>query len=98
MHPEFSDNYTRAREDAADFFVQEIMEIADAAEVDDVQVARLRVDTRKWTASRFNRAYEEKQKREHTGADGGPIGINAAVVAAEMTNEEAANVYKDLMG
>jgi len=61
---EFTDNYARAREDAADFFVQEIMEIADSAKADDVQVAKLRVDTRKWTASRFNRAYIERTSSE----------------------------------
>ena len=61
---EFTDNYARAREDAADFFVQEIMEIADSAEADDVQVAKLRVDTRKSTASRFNRAYIERTAAE----------------------------------
>jgi len=73
LHLAFNDNYARAREDAADYFVQEIMEIADAAEVEDVQVAKLRVDTRKWTASRFNRAYQEKTSKEITGANGGPL-------------------------
>jgi hypothetical protein len=54
----------RAREDAADQFVQEIMDIADEAEPEDVQVAKLRVDARKWTAARFNRAYQDKQTTE----------------------------------
>ena len=98
LHSAFNDNYARAREDAADFFVQEILEIADDAEIDNVQVAKLRVDTRKWTASRFNRAYQEKTSKEISGPDGGPIGITAAVVGAEMTNEEASSVYKDLIG
>jgi len=75
LHDEFSQNYARSREDAADVFVQEIMEIADAAEVEDVQVAKLRVDTRKWTAARFNRAYQEKQGRELSGPNGMPIGV-----------------------
>lgn len=91
LHPEFSDNYAHAREDAADVFVQEIMEIADAAEVEDVQVAKLRVDTRKWTASRFNRAYQEKQGRELSGPNGGPISIS------DMSNWslEEVNAYID---
>ena len=38
------------------------------------------------------------EKTEHTGAGGGPIGIKAVIVGSEMSNEEAANVYKDLMG
>lgn len=78
-HEAFCQNYARAREDAADFFVQEIMEIADTAEIEDVQVAKLRVDTRKWTASRFNRAYQEKTSKEITGVNGGPISIQEIV-------------------
>ena len=66
LHEEFSQNYALAREDAADFFVQEIMEIADGAETDTVQVAKLRVDTRKWTASRFNRAYIDRSATDTT--------------------------------
>ena len=64
LHDSFSQNYARAREDAADQFVQEIMDIADEATVEEVQVAKLRVDTRKWTAARFNRAYQDKQTTE----------------------------------
>ena len=60
----FMHNYARAREDAADHFVQEIKEIADEAENEDIQVAKLRCDVRKWTASRFNRAYQERQITE----------------------------------
>ena len=35
--------------------------IADAATVADVQVAKLRIDARKWTAARFNKAYKDKR-------------------------------------
>lgn len=38
------------------------------------------------------------EKKELSGPNGGPIGITAAVVGAEMTNDEASNVYKELMG
>lgn len=37
-------------------------------------------------------------KKEISGPNGGPIGITAAVVGAEMTNDEASIVYKGLMG
>ncbi len=63
-HDGFMQNYARAREDAADHFVQEIKDIADEAETEDIQVAKLRCDVRKWTASRFNRAYQERQITE----------------------------------
>lgn len=41
---------------------------------------------------------KEATSNEHSGPNGGPIGINASVVVAEMTNDEAAHVYKELMG
>ena len=45
-----------------------------------------------------NKYLPDLKSTELTGEGGGPVGINAAVVIAEMTNEEAANVYKELMG
>jgi hypothetical protein len=50
-HPEFANNYARARDNQADYYADEILEIADNAE--DPQKARLQVDTRKWVASKL---------------------------------------------
>jgi hypothetical protein len=47
----FSDQYARAKDNQADTLADEIMFIADNAE--DVQKARLQVDTRKWIASKL---------------------------------------------
>lgn len=52
-HPEFLNNYEIAKSDQADYMVDEMLEIADEAEPENVQVQRLRVDTRKWAASKF---------------------------------------------
>ena len=43
----------RAREAQADKFFKECIEIADAATQENCNVARLRVDTRKWAAARL---------------------------------------------
>ena len=44
------------------------LEVADRATVEDVQVAKLRVDTRKWLASRLNsKWFGEHQRVEHSG-------------------------------
>ena len=43
----------RAREAQADKYFQEIIEIADAATPETVNVARLRVDSRKFTVARL---------------------------------------------
>jgi uncharacterized protein HemY len=45
---------TRAREEQADKYFQEIVEIADAATPETVNVARLRVDSRKFNARWFS--------------------------------------------
>ena len=60
LHKEFVHNYTRAKEDQADYLVEECLDIADG----DLEPAdkRIRVDTRKWIASRFNvKKYGDKQ-------------------------------------
>src|SRR5262245_39231868 len=44
---------SRAREAQADKFFKECIEIADAATQENCNVARLRVDTRKWAAARL---------------------------------------------
>src|SRR2546426_1135887 len=49
----FLERYARAREAQADKYFQEIIEIADAATPETVNVARLRVDSRKFTVARL---------------------------------------------
>ena len=49
----FRSAYARAREDKAWLWFDEMMTIADAATPDNVQVVRLRVDTRKWALSKL---------------------------------------------
>jgi hypothetical protein len=50
---DFLERYARAREAQADKYFQEIVEIADAATPETVNVARLRVDSRKFTVARL---------------------------------------------
>ena len=50
---DFRDQYARAREAQADKFFNECIEIADTATQENCNVARLRVDTRKWAAARL---------------------------------------------
>lgn len=68
--------YARAREEQAHAIAEEALAIADSEAETSEAVARnrLRVDTRKWLASKIApRLYSERQQLEHTGADGGPI-------------------------
>ena len=83
---EFQAQYARAREARADYLAEELLEIADDSSGDTITDkdgntrvdsefaarSRLRVDTRKWLASKMApRKYGDKI--EHTGADGGAI-------------------------
>ncbi len=94
----FRDQYTRAREQQADHYAAEIIEIADDGTndtyetedgrelVDHEVVARskLRVDARKWAASKLApKKYGERTQLEHTGKDGGPM---TAVVNVTIGN------------
>lgn len=47
----FSDSYARAREEQADHYADDIIEIADTEP--DPQKARVRIDARKWVASKL---------------------------------------------
>lgn len=87
-HEGFCDQYARAKDEAADALVDEMLDIADVATNDWMEVhdkdnvgyrlngeainrSRLRVDTRKWIASKLKpKKYGEKVQTELTGADG----------------------------
>lgn len=70
---EFSQQYARAREAQADCYADEIVSISDKGS-GDAQRDRLRVDARKWVASKLKpRKYGDRVIAEHSGPDGGPI-------------------------
>ena len=65
---EFRQQYTHARELQAEYYADEIIEIADEAKNEDAQVARLRVDARKWKASKLApKKYGDKLDLNHSG-------------------------------
>lgn len=89
----FRDQYARAREEQAEFYAESIVEIADEVEVEatyqgeqvklDVSSSaiarnRLRVDARKWYASKLSpKKYGDFKAVELTGANGGPVLVQA---------------------
>lgn len=69
-HPKFVEQYTRAKEDSADALADDILHIADND--GDVQRDRLRVDARKWIASKLKpKKYGERLT--HSGDEDNPI-------------------------
>lgn len=83
----FSDQYARAREAQADLLADEILSISDDAARDTIDTengerannewiarSRLRVDARKWLASKMApKKYGDKVTQELTGPNGGPV-------------------------
>ena len=67
---EFSKQYARAREEQADSFADEIIDIADsvAPEAGEVAKAKLQIDARKWKASKMApKKYGDKVEQQITG-------------------------------
>ena len=63
---EFAEQYTRARGKQADYYADQIVEIADTA--DDYNLARIQIDARKWVASKLlPKRWGDKVEHEHTG-------------------------------
>lgn len=74
----FPDRYAQARDVQAEVFIDQAIPISDDTEGEQssaaVQAAKLRVDTRKWYASKLRPAvYGERKAMELTGKGGGPI-------------------------
>jgi hypothetical protein len=71
---ELREEYELALRIRADTWADQVVSLADAATPADAQVARLRVDTRKWVAARLiPHRYGDRQAIEVSGPEGGPI-------------------------
>ena len=69
-YEEFSKLYTRAREDQADALADEIIDVADDDDLDPND-KRVRVDARKWVASKLKpQKYADKVNFKHSGEVG----------------------------
>ncbi|MEL6364292.1 MAG: terminase small subunit protein [Pseudomonadota bacterium] len=72
-NPYAAEQYARARDAQADWFADELVEIADDKS-GDTQRDKLRVDTRKWVASKMKpRRYGERVAQEISGPGGDPV-------------------------
>ncbi|OBU84574.1 hypothetical protein [Chromobacterium subtsugae] len=102
-HTEFREQYARAREIQADTLADEILDIADDGQNDTYPIdgtgatgvnhdviarSRLRVDARKWYASKLApKKYGEMVKQEITGADDGPLIVEIVRYAPDKPAE-----------
>lgn len=101
-HKEFAEQYARAREDQADFYAEEIIQIADDGRNDTyfddngeqtnhdvIARSRLRVDARKWYASKLApKKYGDKVM--HSGdPDGAPIASRVEMVIIDPKRDDS---------
>lgn len=95
--PPFREQYARARDLQADTKFDEVGDISDAATPEDAQVARLRIDARKWQSAKLApKRYGDATNVRVSNPEGGPVEM--AVVTAEATPDQAAEIYKKLLG
>jgi len=81
-HPEFSEQYARAREAQAESHADRIVEIADDDTIDPNH-KRIMVDARKWVASKLKpKRYGDKAEVEHKGD------VGLTVVVKRFTDAE----------
>lgn len=77
-HPEFAEQYTRAKEESADYLAEEMLEIADDI-TEDSQSRRVRVDTRKWIASKM-KPKKYGDKLDVNGKFDGTLQLSGSVI------------------
>lgn len=78
----FRARYAQAREDQADSFTHQIQTIADTATSENVQVARLQIDARKWMAGKLRpKVYGDKLDLTHANPDGTAITFKTVIEA-----------------
>ncbi|OAP40365.1 hypothetical protein AU381_00105 [Sinorhizobium glycinis] len=90
----FYTQYTRAREAQMDSLAEDLLEIADD-DKNDVNRARLRVDTRKWLMSKIApKRFGDRVAKEISGPNGGPVRFDVS----GMTDEQLAALETALGG
>jgi hypothetical protein len=83
-HEDFCQQYARAREVRAHFRGETIVDIAFAAKPEDVQVAKLQIDTLRWLMGKeAGKYYGDRIVNEHTGGDK-PIEISDTEAARKV--------------
>nr|DAJ13047.1 MAG TPA: terminase small subunit [Siphoviridae sp. ctDju21]DAJ70609.1 MAG TPA: terminase small subunit [Caudoviricetes sp.] len=94
-HIDFQDQYARARDKQADYFAEEIIEIADSVEAESASVAKakLQIDARKWAASKIApKKYGDKSEIDVKSSDG------SMRPAVRLDAEEYRKIAQEVLG
>jgi hypothetical protein len=81
----FRQQYARAREEQADYFADQIVELADSATPETANAVRLKVDARKWHTSKIApKKYGDKPAETHVTTHVGATVLISAESAKEL--------------
>ncbi|MBL4753622.1 MAG: hypothetical protein JKY52_08540 [Flavobacteriales bacterium] len=87
-HKLFQEQYARAREAQGEGFADEIIDIADNTTDDPIRL-KLRIDARKWVASKFHGTrYGDKVAVNHGGQADNPIQVTQIELVAPKSDDE----------
>lgn len=80
-NPDFVTRCARAREGLADYLVDAIEDLASKTTTDNFQAMKVKIATAQWRAMKMApRVYGDRTRTEVTGADGGAVKVESAVV------------------
>lgn len=81
----FAKEIARAREAQQEAIIDETVALADGATPEDWQVVKMRIWARQWRAAKLApKKYGEKLQTELTGANGGPMQVQALTIDASV--------------
>jgi hypothetical protein len=97
-HPDFYARCARAREALADYLVDEIEDLASKANANNIDQIKLQISTKQWRAMKIApRVYSDRSKTEVSGADGGPIKMQAEVIDASTLEPDQREALKQAL-
>ena len=97
-HPEFYQRCARAREALADFLVDDIERLARDTTEENVQSMKVKISTKQWRAMKLApRFYSDKAQVEVTGANGGPLQVQALTIDARALLPEHREALKQAL-
>jgi hypothetical protein len=80
--PDFLNSYARARETQAELMAEQILAIADSADAESYNPARLQVDARKWLMSKLApKKYGDATILKHADANGNQLEVQVTRVS-----------------
>lgn len=97
-NPEFYARCARAREALADFLVDDIERLAKETTEENVQSMKVKISTKQWRAMKLApRFYSDKAQVEVTGANGGPVQVQALTIDARDLMPEHREALKQAL-